>query len=255
MRLLLSNDDGVYAPGLAALAQELSQVADVTVVAPEGERSGFSSALTLDRPLRVTRLDNGFYSVNGTPADCVHLALNGFLDFEPDLVVSGINAGANLGDDVLYSGTVAAALEGRFLGKTAVAVSLVGSHVREHGVAAFVPAARMVSRLLDSLSVLSLPARTILNVNVPDLPWEQLRGYQVTRLGHRARARDVRELTDPRGRKAWWIGIAGEPADGGEGTDFHAIQEGFVSVTPLQTDMTRMEALTDVREWLENTAP
>lgn len=251
MRLLLSNDDGVHAPGLAALAQVLSRLAEVTVVAPESERSGYSSALTLDRPLRVVRLDNGFFSVNGTPADCVHLALNGFLDFEPDMVISGINAGANLGDDVIYSGTVAAALEGRFLGKTAIAVSLVGAHAREHGIEAFIPAAEEVARLVANWPALNLPPRTILNVNVPDAV--ALKGCQVTRLGHRAQAGDVKEMQDPRGRRAWWIGIAGEPADAGPGTDFHAVHEGYVSVTPLHTDMTRFDALDAVGQWLDKT--
>ncbi len=251
-KFLVSNDDGVQSPGIVALAEALAGIGEVTVVAPDSERSAFSSALTLDRPLRPVRQANGFWAVNGTPADCVHLALNGFLDFEPDIVVSGINTGANLGDDTLYSGTVAAALEGRFLGKTGIAVSLAGAHARGYGVESYRPAAAMVVRLIQGWSRLRLPHRTILNVNVPDMPLEDIRGFQVTRLGHRNRARDVLELEDPRGRKTYWIGIAGDPADAGQGTDFHAVHEGYVSVTPLLTDLTRHDALNDVSRWLKD---
>ena len=252
MRFLVSNDDGVQSPGLAALAEALAQLGRVTVVAPDSERSAFSSALTLDRPLHPVQQPNGFWAVNGTPADCVHLALNGLLDFEPDIVVSGINAGANLGDDTLYSGTVAAALEGRFLGKTGIAVSLVGAHGRDYGIDAYRPAAQMVLRLIKSWPRLNLPTRTILNVNVPNLPLEDIRGFQVSRLGHRGRAKDVLALEDPRGRKVYWIGIAGNPADAGEGTDFHAVSDACVSVTPLLTDLTRHDALQDVSSWLND---
>ncbi len=254
MRILISNDDGVLAPGLRALVEALAPLGEVTVVAPERECSGYSSALTLQQPLRVLKLDNGFYSVSGTPADCVHLALNGFLDFEPDVVVSGINAGANLGDDVIYSGTVAAAMEGRFLGKPALAVSLCGPHVREHGVPGFAVAAQWVAKLLMQGTQLVLPARTVLNINVPDVPEAQIRGIRMTRCGHRARAMDLRQMQDPRGRTVYWIGMAGEPADGGEGTDFQAIAENFVSVTPLTTDMTAYAASTAVVTWLEGMA-
>lgn len=252
MRFLVSNDDGVLAPGLAALAEALGALGEVTVVAPESERSGFSNALSLDRPLRPVRQSNGFWAVNGTPADCVHLALNGLLDFEPDIVVSGINSGANLGDDTLYSGTVAAALEARFLGKTSIAVSLAGPGARTHGREGYAAAAAMTVRLIEGWDRLQLPNRTILNVNVPDLPLEQLRGFRVARLGHRGRAKDVLTLEDPRGREVYWIGIAGEPADAGEGTDFLAVGEGYVSVTPLQTDLTRHDALQDVSRWLKD---
>lgn len=252
MRFLLSNDDGVQSPGLAALAEALAAIGEVTVVAPDSERSAFSSALTLDRPLRPSQTAQGFWAVNGTPADCVHMALNGFLDFEPDIVISGINAGANLGDDVIYSGTVAAALEGRFLGKTGMAVSLVGAYGKGHGIEAFRPAAAMVARLIQGWPRLQLPHRTILNVNVPDMPLNDLRGFQITRLGHRGRSKDVLKLEDPRGRKAYWIGMSGEPLDAGEGTDFHAVKEGYVSVTPLQTDMTRHDVMHDVSRWLKD---
>lgn len=251
-RFLLSNDDGVHAPGLAALAEALATLGEVTVVAPDSERSAFSSALTLDRPLRAVQMPNGFWAVNGTPADCVHLALNGFLGFEPDLVISGINSGANLGDDVIYSGTVAAALEGRFLGKTGIAVSLVGAYAKGHDIEVYRPAAAMVARLLQGWSRLQLPPYSILNVNVPNRPLEDLKGFRVTRLGHRSRAKDVVALEDPRGRKAYWISAVGEPLDSGEGTDFHAVHEGYVSVTPLQADMTRHESLQDVARWLKD---
>lgn len=252
MRFLVSNDDGVQSPGLVALAEALATLGEVTVVAPDSERSAFSSALTLDRPLRPVRQPNGFWAVNGTPADCVHLALNGFLDFEPDIVVSGINSGANLGDDTLYSGTVAAALEGRFLGKTGIAVSLVGAHARGYGIESYRPAAAMVLRLVQGWERLRLPDRTILNVNVPDVPMADIRGIKVTRLGHRGRAKDVLTLEDPRGRKTYWIGLSGEPAEAGEGTDFHAVSENFVSVTPLLTDLTRHDALQDVSRWVKD---
>ncbi|MDQ8037931.1 MAG: 5'/3'-nucleotidase SurE [Pedobacter sp.] len=252
MRFLLSNDDGVQSPGLEALAEALATIGEVTVVAPDSERSAFSSALTLDRPLRPVKQRNGFWAVNGTPADCVHLALNGFLDFEPDIVVSGINSGANLGDDTLYSGTVAAALEGRFLGKTGIAVSLVGAHAKGYGIESYRPAAAMVVRLIKGWSHLRLPERTILNVNVPDMPLEDLRGFKVTRLGHRGRAKDVLTLEDPRGRKTYWIGLSGEPVDSGVGTDFHAVSEAYVSVTPLLTDLTRHDALQDVSRWAKD---
>lgn len=252
MRILVSNDDGVLAPGLGALAEALSVLGEVTVVAPESERSGFSNALSLDRPLRPVRQPNGYWAVNGTPADCVHLALNGLLDFEPDLVVSGINSGANLGDDTLYSGTVAAAMEARFLGKTSIAVSLAGPGARNCGPEGYAGAAAMVVRLIENWGSLQLPNRTLLNVNVPEGPLDAIKGFRVTRLGHRGRAQDVMTLEDPRGREVFWIGLAGEPADAGEGTDFRAIQEGYVSVTPLQSDLTRHDAMPDVARWLKD---
>lgn len=250
MRFLLSNDDGVHAPGLLALAQALAALGEVTVVAPDGERSAFSSALTLDRPLRPQRLGNGFIAVNGTPADCVHVALNGLLDFTPDIIISGINAGANLGDDVIYSGTVAAALEGRFLGRPAMAVSLVADNAKALGVAAYEPAAGQVVRLLREWPALGLPPRTLLNINVPAGPAESLRGFRVARLGHRAPSQDVLRLRDPRGHEVFWIGAAGDPLDNAPDTDFHAVNEGYVSVTPLDADMTRYGVLDAVAAWL-----
>lgn len=253
MKILLSNDDGVLAPGLSALAAALKTIADVTVVAPESERSGFSSALTLDRPLRPLKLSNGFWSVNGTPADCVYLAVNGFFDDEPDMVISGINSGANLGDDVLYSGTVGAALEGRFLGKPSLAVSLAGPAVKQYTEPChFEAAATLVCRLVREWPRLKLPVHNIINMNVPDLPAEEIKGFRLTRLGKRARGFSVSTVEDPRGRKAYWIGLAGDPNKEEAGTDFNAIHQGYVSLTPLQTDLTSHDALPALNHWLDN---
>ena len=245
MHILLSNDDGYQAPGLAALASALGEVADITVVAPDRDRSGASNSLTLEQPLRARPQANGFISVEGTPTDCVHLAITGLLDQEPDMVVSGINAGANLGDDVLYSGTVAAATEGRFLGLPAIAVSLT-SHTPSH----FDTAARVARELIERLQRDPLPADSILNVNVPDVPYEKLRGLQATRLGHRHKAEPVVKSKDPRGRAIYWVGPAGPEADAGPGTDFYAVREGFVSITPLQVDLTRHAAVAGLADWL-----
>ena len=248
MRVLVSNDDGVDAPGIHVLAERLGAVGKVTVVAPDRDRSGASNSLTLDAPLRVLRMDNGFYRVAGTPTDCVHLALSGLLDHEPDIVVSGINNSANLGDDVIYSGTVSAAMEGRFLGLPAIAVSLVTrDHTGEH----YDSAARAVLALMQRLLVDPLPADTILNVNVPDLPWEQIQGFEVTRLGKRHRAQPSQAERDPRGRPIWWIGLAGAADDAGPGTDFHAVTRGYVSVTPIHVDLTRYQALDKVSGWVQ----
>lgn len=246
MRILLSNDDGVHAPGLQQLAKALRGRGQVTVVAPDRDRSGASNSLTLSRPLRATTLDNGDVRVDGTPTDCVHLALTGLLAEEPDMVISGINAGANLGDDVLYSGTVAAAMEGRFLGLPAIAVSLAGQQQCKH----YDSAAQVVLELLDRLRSIPLPSDTILNVNVPDLPREEIRGYQATRLGHRHKAEPVTRSTDPRGRPIYWVGPSGPEQDAGLGTDFHAVRSGYVSVTPIQVDLTRYEAMDIVSRWL-----
>lgn len=257
MHILLSNDDGVFAPGLAALASALSKIAKVTVMAPESERSGFSSALTLDRPLRPLQLDNGFWSVNGTPADCVYLALNGFFgDDEPDFVVAGINSGANLGDDVIYSGTVGAALEGRFLGKPALAVSLAGPRVKHHtSPEAFADAAELVRQLIMHWQELALPSHNIINMNIPDIPLTQIKGYRLTRLGKRQRGLSVSKSHDPRGRAVFWIGLMGEPAPGVENNDFDAIEQGYVSLTPLQTDLTSHDALPPLKDWLQRKHP
>ena len=246
MRVLVSNDDGVDALGIRVLAEHLGAVGQVTVVAPDRDRSGASNSLTLDTPIRATRMDNGYYRVAGTPTDCVHLALSGLLEQEPDIVVSGINNASNLGDDVIYSGTVSAAMEGRFLGLPAIAVSLVS---RDHEGVHYDAAAQAVVLLMKRLLVDPLPADTILNVNVPDRPWDELRGFEVTRLGRRHRAEPCIEQTDPRGRTIWWIGPAGDIDDAGPGTDFDAVRRGFVSVTPIHVDLTRFQALDKVSSW------
>lgn len=248
MKILISNDDGYRAEGLRALTLALTPLADVTVVAPDRNRSGASNSLTLDVPLRVFPFDKDRYLVvNGTPTDCVHLAVSGLFDYEHDMVVSGINDGANLGDDVLYSGTVAAAVEGRFLGLSAIAVSLV---IQQNSGQHFETAARVAAELVMRIQRAPLQS-TILNVNVPDLPYEQLKGYQATRLGSRHRSERLVRSEDPRGRPVYWIGPAGVGQDAGPGTDFHAVASGYVSVTPLQVDLTRHAALEDVGGWLK----
>lgn len=245
MNILLSNDDGIHAEGIKTLAQELRKIAQVTVVAPDRNRSAASSSLTLVEPLRPMKLDNGDYCINGTPADCVHLALNGFLSGKIDLVVSGINAGVNLGDDVLYSGTVAAAFEGRHLGLPAVAVSLDG---RQH----YDTAARIVCELIPRLHNQLLRNREILNINVPDLPYEQIKGIKICHLGYRAAAAEVIKQKDPRGESIYWIGPAGLAENEQEGTDFHAVKNGYVSITPIQTDMTAYHSLNALQDWLKS---
>lgn len=228
------------------LAESLGQIADIRVVAPERNRSGASNSLTLDRPIRAQTTLNGFVAVDGTPTDCVHLAITGLLDEEPDMVVSGINAGANMGDDVLYSGTVAAATEGRFLGYPAIAISMDAHEPKHYATGGWV-ALELVRRLGQD----ELPSDTILNVNVPDLPREMIKGFRATRLGHRHKAEPVVKSQDPRGRLIYWIGPAGTEQDAGPGTDFHALREGYVSVTPLQVDLTRHGALTELGYWLQ----
>ncbi len=245
MHILLSNDDGYSAPGLIALANALKGLADITVVAPERNRSGASNSLTLDRPLRATTTDSGFIKVDGTPTDCVHLAITGLLDREPDMVFAGINHGANMGDDVIYSGTVAAATEGRFLGLPAIAISLAGV-VPSH----FDTAAQVAVTLFGQIRRHPLPADTILNVNVPDVPMAEIKGFQATRLGQRHKAEAVIRSSDPRGREIFWVGLAGPEQDAGPGTDFHALRHNFVSVTPLQIDLTRYETLERLADWL-----
>ncbi len=246
MKILVSNDDGYHAEGIIALADALSELAHVTVVAPDRDRSGASNSLTLDNPIRAFRQENGFYRVEGTPTDCVHLAVTGLLEEEHDMVVAGINAGANLGDDVLYSGTVAAATEGRFLGLPAMAVSLAG-HESKHYQTACIVARKLVGQLRCE----PLPADTILNVNVPDLPWEEIAGFEVTRLGHRHKAEPMIEDVDPRGRRIFWVGPPGGEQDSGPGTDFFAIRNKRVSITPLQVDLTCYTALDGLARWVE----
>ena len=246
MHILLSNDDGYLAPGLGAMATALSETDTVTVVAPERDRSGSSNSLTLERPLRVHMAENGFYFVTGTPTDCVHLAITGLLDEEPDMVVSGINAGANMGDDVLYSGTVAAAMEGRFLGLPAIAVSMTSydPHHYETGVKA-------IAGIIDRLRIEPLQQKSILNVNVPDVPWDEIKGYRITRLGNRHKSEGVIRQTDPRGDDMYWVGPPGAAQDAGEGTDFYAVEQKFISITPLQIDLTRYDSLHYLEDWLQ----
>ncbi len=246
MRILISNDDGYFAPGLACLAEHLSKVANVVVVAPERDRSGASNSLTLDRPLKLRTAANGFYYVNGTPTDCVHLAVTGMLDHQPDMVVSGINAGANTGDDTIYSGTVAAATEGFLLGIPSIAISLTG-----HNLAHYETAARVATELVERFEKQTHSHPWLLNVNVPDVPHEQLRGVEVTRLGKRHKAEPVIKASNPHGEAVYWIGAAGQAQDAGEGTDFHAIEHQRVSITPLQIDLTQYQQLEAVRGWLE----
>ena len=245
MKILVSNDDGYLATGINVLADHLSEIADVVVVAPDRNRSAASNSLTLNDPLRVSKVAENRYRVNGTPSDCVHLALTGFLDEEPDLVVSGINHGANLGDDVIYSGTVAAAMEGRFLGLPTIAVSLVG-----HKLEYFDTAARVATELVQRLEKDPLPSEFIFNVNVPNRHYDELTGMQVARLGFRHKSEPVVKSEDPHGRTIFWVGPAGASQDAGEGTDFHALEQGAVSITPLKVDLTRYEALPQVEEWL-----
>ena len=245
MKILVSNDDGYLARGINALAAALSEIAKVIVVAPDRNHSGASNSLTLHSPLRVHKVEEDRYFVNGTPSDCVHLALSGFLDEDPDLVVSGINHGANLGDDVIYSGTVAAAMEGRFLGLPAIAVSLVGRRASN-----FDTAARVATDLVSMLADRPLPGDIILNVNVPDVPYTELAGVESTRLGFRHRSEPLVKSADPHGRAIYWIGPAGEGQDAGPGTDFEAIERNAVAVTPLKVDLTRHEVLPDLERWL-----
>ena len=245
MRILISNDDGVQAPGINILAKELATFVELEVVAPDRNRSGASNSLSLTRPLKVRQLDNGYYSVEGTPTDCVHLALTGFLSPVFDMVVSGINDGGNLGDDILYSGTVAAAMEGRYLGLPAIAISMVGDNIQHYKTGALI-----AKQLVSKLSTHRLPSQTILNVNVPDLPIEQIKGLQVTRLGTRHGAEPMVKDHDPRGRPIYWIGLPGQAADAGAGTDFCAVDEGYVSITPLHLDMTNYKMFDQLSSWL-----
>jgi len=250
VKILVSNDDGFRAEGIRRLRDALATLADVTVtvMAPDRNRSGASNSLTLDVPLRVFESEPGVYYVPGTPTDCVHLAVSGFFDYEHDMVVSGVNDGPNLGDDVLYSGTVAAAVEGRFLGLSTLAVSLCttpesGRH--------FETGAEVARRLVTQLLRKPLDRAHILNVNVPDVPFEKLRGFRSTRLGYRHRSESIIRAQDPRGRPVYWVGPAGSEQDAGPGTDFDTITQGYVSVTPLQIDLTRHAALPAVESWLE----
>ena len=245
MRILVSNDDGYFSPGIALLAQRLAALGEVTVVAPERDRSGASNSLTLDRPLSVRLAANGFRYVNGTPTDCVHLALTGLLDAPPDIVVSGINFGANMGDDTIYSGTVAAATEGYLFGIPSIAVSLASKAGRH-----FETAAAVAVQLVERCARAPIAAPLLLNINVPDIPLSALGGVEATRLGRRHKAESVVKMQTPRGETAYWIGAAGGEQDAGPGTDFHAVAAGRVSVTPLQVDLSLHQQLPALREWL-----
>ena len=246
MKILISNDDGVYAPGLAALAAALSEIGEVLVIAPDRNRSGASNALTLDRPLEAYQHENGFYSVNGTPTDCVHIGCSGALGMVPDIVVSGINSGPNLGDDVIYSGTVAAAMEGRHQPLPAIAVSASDFHPKHYDVAATI-----ARDLVKNIHQLNVAPRTVLNVNVPDRPHAEINGVHITRLGHRTAAEKPISTLDPRGKTRYWIAGTGPALDKGPGTDFYAMEEGVVSVTPLHTDMTQYSGMDNLGDWLE----
>lgn len=246
MRILLSNDDGCTAPGLLAMARHLRADHTVDIVAPDRNRSAASNSLSILNPLHVHRHDDSTICVDGTPTDCVHLALASLLPVKPDMVVSGINNGPNLGDDTLYSGTVAAAMEGRHLGTAAIAVSMSAYNPQHYDTGA-----KAVMHLIARLAIEPFPGHTILNVNVPDLPWSDIRGYRVTRLGHRRQSEAVAEALDPRGRPIYWIGPAGPGADAGEGTDFHAVEHGYVSITPLLVDLTRHSVLDKLTDWAQ----
>ncbi|MBA2656409.1 MAG: 5'/3'-nucleotidase SurE [Tatlockia sp.] len=246
MRILVSNDDGVHAPGIEALANEMLNLGEVVVVAPDRNRSGSSNSLSLSVPLRIRTTDNGYFSVDGTPTDCVHLALTGFMEPMADIVVSGFNEGANLGDDILYSGTVAAAMEGRHLGLPAIAFSVVGESIKHYDTAAII-----ARELVLKMRLNIFPPQTILNVNIPDLPINEIQGIEVTRLGTRHGAEAIVKTNDPRGRAIYWIGPPGMQADGGPGTDFHAISQNCVSVTPLQVDMTHYKVFDQLAHWVK----
>lgn len=245
MKILISNDDGYFAPGLNILVSHLEKFADITVVAPERNRSGSSNSLTLDRPLNVKKAANGFFYVNGTPTDCVHIALTGLMDAMPDMVISGINDGANMGDDTIYSGTVAAATEGFLLGIPSIAVS-----VTQHNPSHFETAARVAVELVQQHIKHGFTSATLLNVNVPDIPYEALMGRAVTRLGKRHKAEPVIQLKTPRNETVYWVGPSGSPNDGGEGTDFYAVAHNQVSISPIQVDLTRHSQLAELQTWL-----
>jgi len=247
MHLLLSNDDGIHAQGLKLLAEALAPLGKISVVAPNRNRSAASNSLTLERPIRAQKVAENWYSVDGTPTDCVHLAITGLLKDEPDIVVSGINNGANLGDDVIYSGTVAAAIEGRFLGLPAVAISdtsFTPNHIRD--------AAQVSAAMIANLTKTTLPSDVIININIPDVAKKDLRGVQTTRLGNRHKAEPVIESQDPRGKPIYWVGAAGPEQDAGEGTDFYAVNNNFVSVTPMHLDLTHYKAMPDVESWVSS---
>ncbi len=246
MFILLSNDDGYFAPGLATLAEHISKIADIVVVAPERNRSGASNSLTLDRPLTVRQASNGFYYVNGTPTDCVHLAVTGLIEQTPDMVISGINDGANMGDDTIYSGTVAAAMEGYLLGIPSFAVSM-----SQHNATHFETAAKVIVEIIEHYKTQAFPPPVLMNINVPDVPYSELKGQVVTRLGKRHKAEPVIKSKSPRGEQLYWVGPAGAAADAGEGTDFYAVSNNQVSLTPLKADLTNHNQLDALKSWMK----
>ncbi len=246
MRILISNDDGYLSPGIRALQRTMSELGEATIVAPDRNRSGASNSITLSHPVLVQEHEAAIFSVQGTPADCVLIALSGLLDETADFVISGINDGPNMGDDVLYSGTVAAAMEGRHLGHPAIAMSMA-THQPQH----FDTAAKVAAKLVTHLSAHALPSDTILNVNVPDVPEDQLKGYKLTRSGSRHPSAGVIKQPSPRGETLFWLGAAGDINDNSEGTDFHAVQNNCVSITPLTVDLTHTESMQAVADWLE----
>jgi len=246
MRILLSNDDGYFAPGIEALAEALDGLGEIVVVAPEQNRSGASNSLTLDRPLLLKKAANGFHFVNGTPTDCVHLAVTGMLDSLPDIIVSGINHGANMGDDTIYSGTVAAATEGYLLGIPSIAVSLTSFEGKN-----FATAGRVARELVERFIRQPIREPILLNVNVPDIPYSALSGHEVTRLGRRHKAEPVVKMLSPRNETVYWVGAAGAAADAGPGTDFNAVERGCVSITPLQIDLTHSAQMSVVQRWMK----
>jgi 5'-nucleotidase len=246
MRILISNDDGYLATGISVLAEHLSDIAEITVVAPDRNRSGASNSLTLDRPLSVKKASNGYYYVNGTPTDCVHIALTGLMQEMPDLVISGINDGANMGDDTIYSGTVAAAMEGYLLNIPSIAISM-----SQHDATHFTSAALVATEIVQHYINKTFDEPMLLNVNVPDIPYDQLKGNVVTRLGKRHKAEPVIKLLTPRGEQVYWVGAAGQPNDGGEGTDFYAVANHQVSITPIRADLTKHDQISTLKSWLE----
>jgi 5'-nucleotidase len=246
MHILISNDDGYFAPGIESLAAHVKRIADITVVAPAQNCSGASNSLTLDRPLYLRQAPNGFHFVNGTPTDSVHLAVTGMLDVMPDMVISGVNNGENMGDDTIYSGTVAAATEGYLLGIPSIAMSLSYIGQPRH----YDTGSRVACDLVLRFQAKALSEPVLLNVNVPDIPYEQIKGTRITRLGRRHKAEPAVKQKNPRGEIIYWVGPAGEAADAGEGTDFHAIANGYVSITPLQMDLTHAAQIGTLQDWL-----
>jgi len=245
MRILISNDDGYKADGIIQLAKSLSEIAEVIVVAPSENKSAASSSLTIGKPLKPIQIEKNVYAIDATPSDCVHLALCGFIKESIDLVVTGINFGANLGDDVIYSGTVAGAIEGRFLGLPSIAMSLASWECKH-----FETAGNIAKLLVNQIDKAPLAYNTIINVNVPDIPISEIKGIRSTRLGNRHKSEpSIQDSKDP---SLYWIGENGKEADNGDGTDFHAVSNNFVSVTPLQIDLTKYPEINKISEWLED---